>query len=98
MRELGCKDYTDLVRRAVAAFRGLPGVHTVGIGGRERAGRPTGELVLKVFVSAKRSSSQLSAREIVPATFDGVPTDVVEAPAPKPAAASGGAKLGGPYS
>jgi len=28
----------------------LPGVTAVGLGGRERAGEPTGEIVLKVFV------------------------------------------------
>ena len=36
--------------RAAAEFRKIPGVTGVGLGGRERDGRPTGELVIKVFV------------------------------------------------
>lgn len=90
-------NYKDLVQRAVDAFRGLPGVHSVGIGGRERSGCPTGELVLKVFVSAKLPREKLLPKEVVPADFGGLSVDVVEAPHPKPAAAVPGASLGGPY-
>lgn len=91
------RDHKDLVRRAVDAFRGLPGVHSVGIGGRERGGEPTGELVLKVFVSAKLPREKLSAKEMVPAEFGGLPVDVVEAPEPKLAVTVPGGTLGGPY-
>lgn len=95
--EMTARDYKDVIQRAVDAFRSLPGVHSVGIGGRERGGRPTGELVLKVFVSAKLPREKLSAKEMVPAEFGGLPVDVVEAPHPKLAAAAPGATLGGPY-
>jgi hypothetical protein len=98
MAALGDDGGVALARRAVAAFRHLPEVHTVGIGGRIRNGEPTGELVLKVFVSTKRPRSELSPDALVPAEFEGVPTDVVEAPSSQPAAAVPGAQLGGPYS
>ena len=86
-----------LARRASAALRHLPGVHSVGIGGRMRGGQPTGELVLVVYVSIKKPRSQLAPEALVPAEFEGVPTDIVEAPDPQPAAAVPGAQLGGPY-
>jgi hypothetical protein len=91
------RDYKDLVQRAVEAFRNLPRVHSVGIGGRERGGQPTGELVLKVFVSAKFPPEKLSAKEMIPSEFGGLSVDVVEAPEPKLATAAPGATLGGTY-
>ena len=89
-------EYRALAQRAMAAFRSLPNVHAVGIGGRERAGKPTGEIVLKVLVDKK--TDELDPSERVPATFEGVPTDVVEAPRPRLALPPvPGATLGGPY-
>lgn len=88
---------SELVLRAAAAFRHLPGVHSVGIGGREREQHPTGETVLKVFVSQKLARQALRPEQRVPTHFEGVPTDVVEAPSPKNAAVEPGAPLGGPY-
>lgn len=77
------------------ALRAYPNVHSVGIGGRERAGKPTGELVLKVFVHRKVSLDSLGPGEKIPVSFEGVPIDVVEAPEPKvPATAVAGAVLG----
>jgi hypothetical protein len=40
-------------------------------------GRPTGETVLKVFVSEKKSLADLGPDAVVPGEFEGVPTDVV---------------------
>src|SRR5262249_8481971 len=87
-----------LVRRACAAFRHLPEVHSVGIGGRTRGGKPTGERVLVVYVTTKRPREELAPDALVPAEFEGVPTDVFQAPGPHLAAAVPGAQLGGPYS
>lgn len=62
--------------RAADRFMGLPGVTAVGIGARERAGRRTGELVIKVFVEVKRPLEELSPEQRLPAEFEGVPIDV----------------------
>jgi hypothetical protein len=63
--------------RAAEQLMRLPGVNGVGIGGRVRGGKPTGEVVLKVFVGEKKPLSDLAPGEVVPPQFEGVPTDVV---------------------
>jgi len=68
----------ELKERAAAALMKLPGVTAVGLGGRERDGRPTGEIVLKVFVERKRPLSQLAPGETLPREFEGVGIDVSE--------------------
>ena len=82
MARLTDDEYKAIARRAFDAFKAYPNVFGVGVGGRERAGRPTGEIVLKVFVSAKKERASLSAASLVPPDFEGVPTDIVEAPQP----------------
>lgn len=72
-------DYDALAQRAAAQLARLPGVQIVGVGGRERNGRPTGELVLKVFVERKKSRAALRPDEMIPEEFEGFRTDVVEA-------------------
>lgn len=67
-----------LKNRAVTQFLSIPGVTGVGLGGRERGGRPTGEVVLKVFVARKRPAGELTPGELLPAQFEGVGVDVVE--------------------
>jgi hypothetical protein len=44
------EELVTIKERAVEHLMRLPGVHAVGIGGWDRGGRPTGEIVLKVFV------------------------------------------------
>ncbi|HKE97910.1 MAG TPA: hypothetical protein VKG45_03120 [Actinomycetes bacterium] len=66
--------------RAAAQFLSIPGVTAVGLGGRERGGRPTGELVLKVFVARKRPAAELTPGETLPPQFEGVGVDVCELP------------------
>jgi len=68
--------------RAAALFLTIPGVTGVGLGGRERDGRPTGEIVLKAFVARKLSAAELGPAELLPAQFEGVGVDVVELPEP----------------
>ena len=75
---LSDEEFFAVKGRAAAVLRKIPGVHSVGIGGRERAGQPTGEPVIKVFVVKKRPLNELPPDQIVPAAFEGVPTDVVE--------------------
>lgn len=62
--------------RASERFLSLPGVTAVGLGGRLRDGRPTGEVAIKVFVAAKRPASELPAEEVLPTEFAGVRVDV----------------------
>lgn len=66
--------------RAYAALGKLRNVHTVAIGGRSRGGRPTGELAVVVYVEHKLPKSQLAESDVIPAQFESLPTDVVEAP------------------
>lgn len=62
--------------RAAAEFFKIPGVTGVGLGGRERDGRPTGELVIKVFVRQKRPAEELTPGETLPQQFEGIGVDV----------------------
>ncbi|HET7218385.1 MAG TPA: hypothetical protein VFJ02_10065 [Vicinamibacterales bacterium] len=73
------QDYQALAQRAAAQLTRLPGVQIVGVGGREKNGRPTGELVLKVFVEQKKPRAALRPEEIIPEEFEGFRTDVVHA-------------------
>jgi hypothetical protein len=66
--------------RAAALFLTIPGVTAVGLGGRERDGRPTGEVVLKIFVARKRPAEDLTPGETLPPQFEGVGVDVCEMP------------------
>ena len=82
-------EYRELVQRAAARLAKLPGVHNIGIGGRERAGQPTGQLVLKVFLEKKRKPEDINPSEMIPAEIEGLPTDVVETGPFKLSAAQG---------
>jgi len=64
--------------RASARFLSLPGVTAVGLGGRTRGGRPTGEVTIKVLVARKRPLAELPPEERLPAEFEGVGVDVGE--------------------
>jgi hypothetical protein len=65
------------------------GVHAVGIGYKTVAGKQTDELAIVVLVERKLSSDSIDAASLIPASLDGVPTDVVErGPAELTAAAS----------
>ncbi len=64
--------------RAAAQLMQLPGVNGVGLGGRVRGGERINELVLKVYVTTKRPPEQLDPAELIPAQFEGIPTDVAE--------------------
>jgi hypothetical protein len=62
----------------------LPGVHTVGLGGKLAAGVPTGDVAIRVQVLHKKPLSELSTEERIPETIEGIKTDVIQsAPAVK---------------
>lgn len=54
------------------------GVVAVDIGAKESEGEATGEVAIIVFVEKKKARSSLTEAEIIPATIDGVKTDVQE--------------------
>lgn len=68
----------DVKNRATASLLALPGVVAVGLGSKEVADQPTGELAIKVFVKVKRPPEALPAGQLIPAEIEGVPTDVIE--------------------
>jgi len=63
--------------RAAEWLLRIPGVTGVGLGSKEVDDRPTGELVIKVFVREKRSLEEIPAEERIPAEIEGLRTDVV---------------------
>lgn len=69
-----------LKERAAAELMRIPGVTAVGLGGRIRDGRPTGEIVLKVFVERKLPLDRLTPGKTLPPAFEGVGVDVGELP------------------
>ncbi|KIF03993.1 hypothetical protein PL81_21235 [Streptomyces sp. RSD-27] len=78
-------EYVAIKDRALVRLFAIPGVVIVGIGGRERGGRATGERSIRVFVHRKLAREEVPSGELVPAAFEGVGTDVVDMAAPDPA-------------
>ncbi len=64
--------------KAEKLLRRLPGVISVGIGGKFRKNFSTGELALVVSVEKKKPLADVPAAERIPAEIDGFPTDVEE--------------------
>lgn len=71
-------EYVAVKDRALGRLFAIPGVVIVGIGGRERGGRATGERTIRVFVARKQAQDEVASGEVVPAEFEGVGTDVVD--------------------
>lgn len=69
---------------AVRQLEHLSDVRSVGVGVRERNAALTGEIVFRVYVSAKRPRSEIPPENLVPETVAGVRTDVVEIPRVRP--------------
>ena len=61
-----------------------PGVFGVGLGLKERDGIVTRETALRVYVFEKKQESQLEPNARIPASYKGVPTDVLKVRAAKP--------------
>lgn len=78
------REYLDLVRRASDVFFRTPGVFAVGLGSKWTAGRNTGRLSIGIMVREKKPPSALESGEVIPAEFEGIPTDVVEGEPPRP--------------
>jgi len=72
---------TELLPAAKAELVRYPGVRDVGVGLKEVNDRVTEEIVFRVYVSEKKSPSEL-ATGMIPKLIRGVPTDVVLESAP----------------
>lgn len=73
------QELARLHQEAKAEFMKIPGVLGVGYGKKERAGKLTGEVAFRVYVQEKKQVADLRSEEVIPATFKGVPTDVIKA-------------------
>ena len=58
----------------------LPGVHSVAIGYKVKAGKETKELAIVVFTEKKKAANLLKPEEVIKESYGGVPTDVIEMP------------------
>jgi hypothetical protein len=68
----------EVKRRHEAELLRTPNVVAVGIGFRLRGGQPTQEVCIVVSVKTKVPAAQLKRGDLLPASIDGVPIDVVE--------------------
>jgi hypothetical protein len=58
-------------------------VHGVGVGRKLTDGKATRELAVRLYVPVKLPKAALDRDSLLPATIDGIPTDVVEADPPR---------------
>jgi hypothetical protein len=72
-------DLRRLHQDAEAALMRHAGVIGVGFGVKERGGQLTDEPAFRVYVREKKERAELDPADIVPATFQGVATDVLDA-------------------
>ena len=71
----------DAIKERLAAgaegrLRSIPGVTHVSVGLKQKAGRATDQLCIRVYVRDKRNPRDIPAAEMIPAEIDGVATDV----------------------
>lgn len=71
------EELARLHREAEAALKKYAGVLAVAYGLKERGGQVTNEVAFRVYVREKRAASELNAKDIIPTSFSGIPTDVI---------------------
>lgn len=64
--------------RALERIRHIDGVVDVGVGFKVKDGQLTEDIVLRVYVSKKKTLYELNPADVIPVEFEGVPTDVIE--------------------
>src|SRR5687767_11201798 len=72
------EEYLAIKDRAAERLLTIPHVNAVGIGGRNKGGKPTGTIAIKVFVTRKKPAADVPPEELIPESIEGVPTDVVQ--------------------
>ena len=78
MSEQAVQRALEVKRRHENELLRQPNVVAVGVGFRTRAGQPTDEVCIVVSVTRKQPAAQLKRGEVLPASLEGVPIDVVE--------------------
>jgi len=78
MSDQAVKRAQDVKRRHEADLMRKPNVVAVGVGFRTRGGQATQEICIVVSVKTKVPAAQLKRGDLLPASIDGVPVDVVE--------------------
>lgn len=78
MEEAEMAKISEVIEKREAEIFRYPNVVGLGASYRMKAGKPTDELCLVVYVEKKVPATQLSKRDIIPKEIDGVKTDVVE--------------------
>jgi hypothetical protein len=72
----------DEIRRVKERIEGdllkLPGVTGVDIGYKQKSGKNTDQLSIRVFVTKKKKESEIPPDQLIPRDIQGVPTDVIE--------------------
>jgi hypothetical protein len=53
-------------------------VHAIGVGSKMVAGKPTGDLCIRIYVIQKLPKSLIAPHFHLPETLDGLPTDIIE--------------------
>jgi hypothetical protein len=61
-----------------ARLLAIPGVRLVALACKEIDGVSTGQLAIRVHVVRKRAAASVPAEELIPATIDGIPVDVID--------------------
>jgi hypothetical protein len=77
------RELRSIKQKAERQLLSIPGVHSVGLGGKEKGGRLTGEVCIKIYVVKKRNLSDVPPAERIPTEIDGIKTDIVEYPVSK---------------
>jgi len=72
------KDVRAVKESAVKSLKKKLNVNGVAVGHKIVAGKDTGEFCVTVLVRKKVAKSELSSKDLVPRTVDGIPTDVRE--------------------
>ena len=67
----------EVKRRHEQELMRKPNVVAVGVGFRSRGGQPTQEVCIVVSVKAKVPTSQLKSNDVIPASIENVPVDVI---------------------
>jgi hypothetical protein len=65
-------------RRVEQSLLAIPGVKGVGLGGKLKAGRPTGDPAIIVYVGDKKPACEVPVDQLIPAEIEGIKTDVIE--------------------
>jgi hypothetical protein len=67
----------EVKRRHEKELMRKPNVVAVGIGFRSRGGQPTNQVCIVVSVKVKLAASQLKSADMIPASIENIPIDVI---------------------